>query len=68
LTGANGFPVTEAGFSWSPLTDPWYKQRIMRCLRFMPLAFIAGVHGFPMFVSYLAVVAAILHVARRFRA
>ncbi len=39
----------------------------MRSLRFMPLAFVAGVHGFPMFVSYLAVVVAIMHVARRFR-
>jgi hypothetical protein len=36
-------------------------------LRFMPLTFVAGVHGFPMFVSYVAVVMAVLHVARRVR-
>jgi hypothetical protein len=39
----------------------------MKTLRFVPLAFIAGVHGFPMFVSYLAVVVTILQVARFFR-
>ncbi|HEY7087734.1 MAG TPA: hypothetical protein VH518_06560 [Tepidisphaeraceae bacterium] len=36
----------------------------MRSLRFMPLAFVAGVHGFPMFVSYLAVVLTVLQVSR----
>jgi hypothetical protein len=30
----------------------------------MPLAFVAGVHGFPMFVSYLAVVLTVLQVSR----
>jgi hypothetical protein len=33
----------------------------------MPLAFVAGVHGFPMFVSYLAVVAAVVGITRRWR-
>ena len=45
----------------------WYKRVVMKMLRYMPLAFLAGVHGFPMFVSYLAVVAAIFEVARRFK-
>jgi hypothetical protein len=40
----------------------------MKMLRFVPLTFVAGVHGFPMFVSYLAVVMTVMHVARRFRA
>jgi len=39
----------------------------MKTIRFMPLAFVAGVHGFPMFVSYLAVVVTLTHVARYFR-
>jgi hypothetical protein len=33
----------------------------------MPLTFLAGVHGFPLFVSYLALVVAIVGVSRRFR-
>jgi hypothetical protein len=39
----------------------------MKSLRFVPLAFIAGVHGFPMFVSYLALVGAVVGVSRWFR-
>jgi hypothetical protein len=39
----------------------------MRTLKFMPLTFLAGVHGFPLFVSYLALVVAIVGVSRRFR-
>jgi hypothetical protein len=41
--------------------------RLVKSLRFIPLTFIAGVHGFPMFVSYLAVVIAILGVSRLIR-
>jgi hypothetical protein len=39
----------------------------MKTLRFLPLAFIAGAHGFPMFVSYLAVLAAVVGVVKLFR-
>jgi hypothetical protein len=39
----------------------------MKSLRFVPLAFVAGVHGFPMFVSYLVVVVTAVHVARLFK-
>jgi hypothetical protein len=39
----------------------------MKSLRFVPLAFVAGVHGFPMFVSYVAVVMAVMGLLRRFR-
>lgn len=40
----------------------------MKSLRFIPLAFIAGTHGFPMFVSYVAVVLTIFQIARLLRA
>jgi hypothetical protein len=39
----------------------------MKSLRFIPLTFIAGIHGFPMFVSYLAVVVAVVGISRWFR-
>jgi len=39
----------------------------MKTLRFVPLAFVAGVHGFPMFVSYLAVVVTLFQVSRLLR-
>jgi len=39
----------------------------MKTLRFVPLTFVAGVHGFPMFISYFAVVITIMHLARRIR-
>ena len=47
---------------------PWYKFLQMRSLRFVPLTFLCGVHGFPMFVSYLALVVAIVHIARLVKA
>lgn len=40
---------------------------MLRVVKFMPLAFLAGQHGFPMFVSYLAFVGAVLQVAKQFR-
>lgn len=40
----------------------------VKSLRFIPLTFVAGVHGFPMFVSYLAVVIAVVGIARLVRA
>jgi hypothetical protein len=39
----------------------------MKSLRFVPLAFIAGVHGFPMFVSYVVLVVTAVQVARFFK-
>ncbi|HVT88227.1 MAG TPA: hypothetical protein VHD56_05200 [Tepidisphaeraceae bacterium] len=36
----------------------------MRSLRYMPLTFIIGAQGFPMFVSYVAVVLTVLQIAR----
>ena len=56
-----------AGIYWHSAPPARYKRVVMRTLRFVPLAFIAGVHGFPMFVSYLAVVVTVLHVVRFFR-
>jgi hypothetical protein len=42
----------------------------VRTLRFLPLTFVAGVHGFALFAPYLAVTMAVVHVtwARRRRA
>jgi hypothetical protein len=39
----------------------------MRALRWLPLAFLAGTHGFVLFAPYAAVIMAVLHVvhARR---
>jgi hypothetical protein len=56
--------VAQMGFYWLCDIANWYKPNVMKSLRFMPLTFVAGVHGFPMFVSYLAVVIAVLQVAR----
>ena len=39
----------------------------MRTLRFLPFAYVAGVHGFVFFAPYLALVLATLHFARRRR-
>ena len=39
----------------------------MKSLRFLPLAFVAGVHGFVFFAPYLAVVLTALHFLRRSR-
>jgi hypothetical protein len=36
----------------------------MKTVRLVPLAFIAGVHGFAMFAPYLAVFLAVAHFAR----
>ena len=45
----------------------WYKPRSVKTLRFMPLAFIAGAHGFPLFVSYLALMLTAMQVWRLVR-
>jgi hypothetical protein len=37
----------------------------MKTVRLVPLAFVAGVHGFAMFAPYLAVYLAVAHVLRR---
>jgi len=39
----------------------------MKAIRFIPLTFLAGTQGFPLFVSYLLLVGAGLHIYRRFR-
>ena len=39
----------------------------MRSLWYVPLAFLAGVHGFAIFAPYLAVVFAALHLRSRRR-
>jgi len=39
----------------------------MRSVRFLPLAFLAGVHGFILFAPYATLLLAALHVARRAR-
>src|SRR5438045_990475 len=67
LTHPAPIPVAYCCFS-SPADGPArYNRGAMKSLRFVPLTFVAGVHGFPMFVSYVAVVLAILTVARRVR-
>ena len=40
----------------------------MRSLWFLPLTFVAGVHGFAIFAPYLALVFAALHLRSRRRA
>jgi hypothetical protein len=67
LTDPATIPVAPQRFSslYSDLAR--YNGLLMKTLRFMPLTFVAGVHGFPMFVSYVAVVIAVLHLVRRVR-
>jgi hypothetical protein len=55
------------GIYWPVRPPSWYNAGPVKSVCFMPLAFVAGVHGFPMFVSYLAVVLAVVQVARLFR-
>jgi len=43
-------------------------SRSMRSLWYLPLTFLAGVHGFAIFAPYLAVVFAALHLRSRHRA
>ena len=38
-----------------------------KCLSFLPLAFVAGTHGFALFAPYVAVVLAALHLRSRHR-
>jgi hypothetical protein len=38
-----------------------------RALRFLPLAFLAGTHGFALFAPYVAVVLTALHLVQRHR-
>ncbi len=40
----------------------------MRSLWYLPLTFLAGVHGFAIFAPYLALVFAALHLRSRHRA
>lgn len=56
-----------AGNYWKRIVRAWYKHRSMKTLRFLPLTFIAGAHGFPIFVSYLALVMAIVQIHKAFR-
>jgi hypothetical protein len=39
----------------------------MRCLPFLPLAFLAGIHGFVFFAPYLIAFAAMDHLIARHR-
>ncbi len=39
----------------------------MRSLRYLPLAFVAGVHGFALFAPYLALFLTVSHFVRRRR-
>ena len=64
------FPRTSAarccnpGIYWAELGDVRYTLAGMKTVRLVPLAFIAGVHGFAMFAPYLAVFLAVAHFAR----
>lgn len=40
----------------------------LKLLRFLPLAFLAGTHGFAIFAPYVAVVLTALHLRSRHRA
>jgi hypothetical protein len=40
----------------------------MRAVRFLPLAYLAGIHGFALFAAYAALLGATVFVARRFTA
>jgi len=40
----------------------------MRFLRFLPIAFLAGMHGFALFAPYLVGMLAVAHVVRSRRA
>jgi hypothetical protein len=40
----------------------------MKTLMFLPIAYVAGEHGFVFFAPYLAIVLATLHFARKRRA
>jgi hypothetical protein len=46
---------------------PWYNRRPMRHIRWVPLAFIAGTHGFALFAPYAALMLAVTHVVERRR-
>jgi hypothetical protein len=59
--------VVSAPISWTFFPSARYKGGTLRSLPFIPLAFVAGVHGFPMFVSYVAVVLAVVQVTRLVR-
>ena len=39
----------------------------MRAVRFIPLAYIVGIHGFVMFTPYAALVLSALYISRRYR-
>jgi hypothetical protein len=45
----------------------WYNIHALKTLRFIPLTFLAGIHGFPMFITYLLVIGAIAGTIRFFR-
>lgn len=40
----------------------------MKTLRYVPLTFLCGVHGFALFAPYLAMFLAAAHLLKRFRA
>jgi hypothetical protein len=40
----------------------------MKALRYIPLTFLCGVHGFALFAPYLAMFLAAAHLLKRFRA
>lgn len=42
-----------------------YKSHAMKSLRYLPLAYIAGVHGFAIFAPYAALVMAIFYLSHR---
>ena len=39
----------------------------MKTLRYVPLTFLCGVHGFALFAPYLAMFLATAHLLKRFR-
>src|SRR5437016_14648620 len=42
----------------------WYNLGHMRTIRWVPLTFLAGAHGFAIFAPYLAIVLAVYHIVR----
>ena len=40
---------------------------VMKSLRFLPIAFLAGIHGFALFAPYVVLVLATAHLVKRRR-
>ena len=46
---------------------PWYADRLMRSLRFLPLVFLVGIDGFVMFAPYVVALLSTAYAVRRLK-